>query len=114
MVLLSPFNVNVRTLTFPAICIHYVGYVLPGRRGFLFCKIYVCTLLGSVLRLNQQKVLLKTYASYSVTGIVINNILSWLWIDILGESKLIAPIINPLISVPLNFIFNKFWAFKEE
>lgn len=60
------------------------------------------------------KALLKTYMSYGFTGIILNNVLSYVWIDMLGISKLIAPFINLIISVPLNFIINKFWAFKTE
>ena len=58
--------------------------------------------------------LLRTYIAYGFTGIVLNNILSWLWIEIAGISKYIAPLINLIISVPLNFIINKFWAFKKK
>lgn len=58
------------------------------------------------------KALLKTYISYSITGIFLTNILSYVWIDMLNISKYIAPLINLIISVPLNFIINKFWAFK--
>ena len=31
-----------------------------------------------------------------------------------GNSKFIAPLINLIISVPVNFIMNKMWAFKTE
>lgn len=58
------------------------------------------------------KALLKTYVSYSFTGLFLNSILLVLWIDVLHISEFIAPIINLLVSVPLNFIINKFWAFK--
>ena len=61
---------------------------------------------------NILKALLKTYISYGVTGIVLNNILSFLWIDVIGISKLIAPMINLIFSVPINFLLNKYWAFK--
>ncbi len=57
--------------------------------------------------------LIKTYISYGFTGIVMTNILSFVWIDILHISKYIAPIINLLFSVPINFIINKKWAFRE-
>ena len=63
---------------------------------------------------NLWRALLRTYASYTATGIVLNNILSWVWIELFGISKFVAPIINLLISVPLNFVLNKFWAFKDE
>ncbi|MGL5434332.1 MAG: GtrA family protein [Lachnospiraceae bacterium] len=59
------------------------------------------------------KALLKMYIAYGFTGIILNNLLSWFWIEIFNISKYAAPIINLLISVPLNFVMNKFWAFKE-
>ena len=45
-------------------------------------------------------------------GLFLNSILSLVWVEVFHRSKVIAPIINLLISVPLNFIMNKFWAFK--
>ena len=60
------------------------------------------------------KALLKTYLAYGFTGIILNNILSWLWITKFGISKFIAPVINLIVSVPLNFIINKLWAFRAE
>lgn len=58
------------------------------------------------------KSLIKTYISYSFTGLFLNSILLILWVDILNISEFIAPLINLIISVPLNFIINKFWAFN--
>jgi len=60
------------------------------------------------------KSLLKTYITYSFTGLFLNTILLYLWVDILGINEFIAPIINLLVSVPLNFINNKLWVFKSE
>lgn len=56
--------------------------------------------------------LIKTYLSYAFTGILLTNVLSVLCVDIVGIPKEIAPIINLTISVPLNFLINKFWAFR--
>ena len=56
--------------------------------------------------------LLKTYLSYAVTGIVLCNILSWFWIEICGISKFAAPIINLVVSVPINYFLNKHWAYR--
>ena len=58
------------------------------------------------------RTLLRTYVSYSFTGLFLNSILLVLWVQFLGISEFIAPIINLLISVPLNFAINKFWAFR--
>lgn len=60
------------------------------------------------------KALLKTYISYAFTGIFLNSILSVFWIEYLNLSKMIAPIANLLLNVPLNFIMNKFWAFRKK
>lgn len=58
------------------------------------------------------KRLLKTYAAYGFTGIILSNLLSWFWITQVGISKYIAPLFNLLISVPLNYLMNRFWAFR--
>lgn len=60
------------------------------------------------------KALLKTYVSYSFIGLFLNNILLILWVQVCHVSEWIAPIINLIVSVPLNFLINKFWAFKKE
>ena len=58
------------------------------------------------------KSLVKTYISYSLTGVVLHNILLYMWVEHMGISKELAPIINLLITIPLNFVMNKLWAFK--
>lgn len=60
------------------------------------------------------KSLIKTYISYSFTGLFLNSILLILWVQVIGISEFIAPIINLLVSVPINFLINKFWAFKKK
>ncbi|MDY4170537.1 MAG: GtrA family protein [[Ruminococcus] gnavus] len=44
---------------------------------------------------------------------LLNNVLSTFWIYTLGMSKYLAPLINLVISVPINFLLNKFWAYKD-
>ncbi len=53
----------------------------------------------------------KTYVSYGGTSLL-TNVLLWLEIQ-LGVNKLIAPIVNLIITIPLNFLINKFWTFKK-
>lgn len=60
------------------------------------------------------KALIKTFVSYSFTGLFLNSILLLLWVEVMHVSEFIAPIINLLISVPLNFIINKLWAFRKK
>ena len=63
---------------------------------------------------NIGKALLKTYISYGFTGIILNNVLSHIWIEVFGISKFVAPLFNLVLSVPINFLINKLWAFKTE
>lgn len=58
-------------------------------------------------------VFLKVFISYSFTGLFLNSMLLMIWVKIFHVSEYIAPIINLLISVPLNFILNKKWAFND-
>lgn len=58
------------------------------------------------------KALLKTYITYGITGLLLTNIMSWIWVECLEISKYLAPIFNLIITVPMNFFINKFWAFK--
>lgn len=61
----------------------------------------------------RQKAFIKTFLSYAGTGLVLNNILLWIWIDFFKAPELLGPIINLFITVPLNYLLNKFWAFKK-
>lgn len=63
---------------------------------------------------NIWSALVKTYISYSFTGLFLNNLLLVLWVQMMGISEFVAPIINLIVSVPLNFLINKFWAFKSK
>ncbi len=57
------------------------------------------------------KTLFKTYCSYAFTGLFLNNVLSILWVQLFHCPKEIAPVFNLVISVPINFVLNKIWAY---
>ena len=58
--------------------------------------------------------LLKVYMSYAFTSLFLNSLLLFVQIEWLGMPKELAPLINLLITIPLNFILNKYWAFKKQ
>lgn len=58
------------------------------------------------------KKLIKVYLSYGIT-FVLSTVLLYVMVDLMNISKYIAPIINLLITIPLNFLLNKLWAFKK-
>lgn len=57
---------------------------------------------------------LKTYISYAGTGIILSNILLFMWIDVMDFNVYIAPIINLIVTIPINFLVNKLWAYKSK
>lgn len=82
------------------------------------------------------QVLLKTYASYAFTGLFLTEVLLYLWLNVLDISRyleplvvwlsgfgpnmqakdlavLLAPFLNMVITIPINFIINKFWAYRQ-
>ena len=88
-----------------------IAFILSVAWSFFWNNKYVFTAREGEKR-NIPKALLKTYISYALTGLVLANILSYIWVDVIGISKFIAPMLNLVISVPVNFLMNKLWAFK--
>lgn len=83
--------------------------------------------------------LIKTYMTYAFTGLILNNILLFLWVNVidiaqysgviisffarihigfLGDAATFSSnmgwFINMIISIPLNFLINKFWAYRQK
>ena len=58
------------------------------------------------------KALIKTYISYSFTGLFLSSVLLYIWVSVLHISEFLGPILNLVISVPVNFLINKYWAFR--
>ena len=56
--------------------------------------------------------LAKTYVAYGSTGLLLASILLYLYVDKLHISEYIAQLLVLVITIPLNFIINKFWSFK--
>ncbi len=88
----------------------FVGFILSVLWSFYWNNKFVFS--DNHENRNWIYALAKTYFSYAFTGLFLNSVLSLLWVEVFYMSKMVAPIINLLVSVPLNFIMNKFWAFK--
>lgn len=54
----------------------------------------------------------KLFLSYSVTGIIIKPCGMFLLVDLVGVPETIAPIPIMLITIPINFLLSKLWAFR--
>lgn len=57
------------------------------------------------------KPLIKTFMSYGVT-FLLSTALLFVMVQCAKISEVIAPVITLVITIPINFIMNKFWAFK--
>ena len=88
-----------------------MGFLISVVNAFYWNEKYVFKAENKAQRV-WWKVFLKTFLSYAGTGLILNNILLVVWVDWFEISKVIAPIINLLITVPLNFVMNKYWAFR--
>lgn len=113
------YFVNLSTLwiLFP-LSLNY-DYVIGNGVGFIFSVLWsfywnnrFVFRREKALRKDLGLALVKAYISYAFTGIVLNNIISFVLIEKLCISKYIVPLINSLISVPINFILNKWWTFR--
>ena len=60
------------------------------------------------------KSLLKVYIAYSITGVFLTGGLLYLEEQVLKIPHYIASFMNLLFTIPINFILNKFWAYKGE
>ena len=89
-------------------------YVIASILSFIFSVLnayywnykYVFNTKSDIL-----KSLIKTYTSYGFSYVLSTTLLIIL-VEYYNISELLAPILVLVITVPLNFILNKFWAFK--
>ena len=58
------------------------------------------------------KKLLKTYFSYGAT-FLLSTLMLYIEVDVLDWSAVLCPVLNLIITIPLNFLLNKYWAFAE-
>ena len=100
-------------ITYDYVIGNIAAFVISVLWSFYWNNKYVFVMSNGEER-SLLKALLKTYVAYAFTGIVLNNLLSYAWINWFHISKYLAPIINLIVSVPLNFILNRLWAFKTE
>ncbi len=83
------------------------------------------------------QVLIKTYVSYAFSGLFLTEILLVLWLNVFKISQYLspltallenfgiqmttedaavslAPFLNMVITIPINFCINKFWAYRQK
>lgn len=98
-----------------------IGFVISVLNSYLWNSLFVFTKDGE--KKDEEKTaeekkrstaaaLVKTFISYTLTGLVLQTFLLHLLIDIAGISRYIAPLLCVCVTTPLNFLLNKFWTFR--
>lgn len=88
-----------------------LGFVVSVANSYYWNNKYVFKVGENQYR-SWWKSLLKTYASYAFSGLILTELLLFVEISILGLPELLGPIINLIITTPINYVINKLWAFK--
>ena len=96
------------------------GHYMLGNAVAFFITVAISYVLNNIFTFKGEgkaewsfKNLIKVYISYGLTGLLLNTFLLMIWIDWLGINENIAPVINLFFTIPLNFLLNKFWAYKK-
>lgn len=121
---------------------HYIiasifAFIISVLVAYLFQNVFVFKENTELEKRKWWIVLLKTYIAYSFTGLLLSNLLLVFWIDILKIENLtffitniinkigisisnrdvaiyIAPLLNIVVNLPINFLINKFWAYRQK
>ena len=89
-----------------------LGTILSIFNAFIWNDLFVFTGNPKDFK-SVMKRLGKTYVSYGGTS-ALSTALLWVEVELLFVSELYAPIINLVITIPLNYLINKFWTFKSK
>lgn len=113
------------------------GFILSVLNAYFWSNKFVFKQEEGAEKRVWWKVLIKTYIAYGFSGLILNNVLLILWIDVIhignhvgpllellaklgiqmtgaGFSEYVAPVLNMLLTVPLNYVINKFWAYRQK
>lgn len=58
------------------------------------------------------KAYIKMVLSYSLTGLLLHNTMLYVLVEFWRISKELVPLLILVVTVPVNFMLNKYWAFK--
>lgn len=87
----------------------------------LIITVYISFILNSKYVFHRQfnrheyiRALGKVYFSYAGTSWILSSFLLWIQIEKWGVNELVAPIFSLCITVPINFVANKFWTYRRK
>ena len=96
-------NLFISLVTYYLLVFFSINYQIANIGGFI---------TGSLNGYIWNRVWVKFYLSYLSTWLL-SAILLYIWIEVFNISDKIAPIINVVITTPINYLLNKYWVFKK-
>ncbi len=135
--LISEIVYSVSTLWVHYIFANVLAFIISVLNAYILQNIFVFKQEEGFEKRVWWQVLLKTYTAYAFTGLLLSSLLLFLWIDIIkierftvfitdfvnrigipAENRyiaeILAPILNIVVNVPINFVINKFWAYRQK
>ena len=88
----------------------FFGFVISVAWAFFFNRRFVFRSPSAPWK----ESLIKVYITYSITGIGLSSLLSFLWVQVFDIPKEIITIINDILCFPVNFLLNKYWSFRKK
>ncbi len=102
-------NINYYVFDLHAQLSNMIAFIITVFISFILNSKYVF----KTEKQNFWKSLIKVYASYSITGLFLTAILIYIEEDLFGIPHYVATFMNLVITIPVNFILNKYWAYKD-
>ena len=105
------------------ICVHWLGlhYLLANAIGLVISVINAyywnnrCVFGDGMKKTFREHFItyLRSLTAYGGT-FVLDSLLLMLWVEIVGIPEALAPVLNLMITIPLNFFVNKYWTFGKQ
>ena len=105
-------------LCFNVLHMHYqlanlLGFLISVTNAYYWNSRYVFKMGERRAFREHLKTYLRTVTAYGGTYLLSVPLL-WLWVDVLGIPENAAPLLNLCVTIPLNFLINKFWTFRKK
>lgn len=112
---------NIISLTVYYLVVHFHPscYLFGNALGFLVSTMnaYLCNrrfvFHAQKDKTSRGQYLLKTYCVYTLS-LFVSTALLFLLVDILGVSNNIAPLCALMVTVPMNYLMNRFWIYRSD
>lgn len=96
---------------------HYVisfaiGEIVSILNAYFWSNLFVFKKKEGTER-NHKKSMVKVFVIYMSTFLLAEGLL-YVQVDLLSWNESLAPILNLLLTIPINFLLNKFWAFRDK